>query len=235
MEEMTVEEHVEELRKRIIVIIIALLTACFFIYPFTDRMISSIKNFYLIEGVRIIALNPVETIIARINISIFTALFLISPLVIYELYMFIKPALIENEIRTLKNFSFFAYLLFFTGILFALFILLPLATKFLLRYTISSGITPMLSLSNLVNYIVLVAFIFGLVFETPIVVYLLVRFGITSSKEIAEKRRYVYVAVFIVGAMITDPSPLTQIMVALPMILLFELGLYFAKNYESSL
>lgn len=220
----TVISHLEELRKRLIIVIVVffvLFVACFFL---SDFIINIIKDDLLID-IRVIVTSPPEVILAKLNIALFLAIFLTAPLIFYQFILYLKPGLKKNEYKILFFSIFFFILLFFIGIMFGYFILLKIGIQYLAKLAINVDIANYWSFNKIISFIFFSCLILGMIFELPLLLIVLRKLNLVSYEILKTKRSYVYVISFIFAAIITSPDPITQILVAFPIIFLYELSL----------
>ena len=225
--ELSLVQHLKEFRDRLMVacIAIALTTAISFLFT-TDI----IKLLLVPAGVsKLIALSPTENFTTYFRVALFSGFALAMPVILYEIYAYIDPALHPNERRFALTLGPFVLLLFVGGMLFCYLILLPNALKFLINFG-SEVIDNQLRASEYLSFVTLFIVGMGVVFEMPVLIYALLRLGVVQRSWLTSKRRYVFVGSFAVAAVITPtPDPFNQTLVAIPMYLLFELGLLLGR------
>jgi len=225
--ELSLVQHLKEFRDRLMVacIAIAITTAISFLFT-TDI----IKLLLIPAGVsKLIALSPTENFTTYFRVALFSGFALSMPVVLYEIYADIDPALHPNERKFALTIGPFVLLLFVSGMLFCYFVLLPNALKFLISFG-SEVIDNQLRASEYLSFVTLFIVGMGVVFEMPIVIWALIRIGVIQRSWLTKRRRYVFVAVFAIAAVVTPtPDPFNQTIVAIPMYLLFELGLLLAR------
>ena len=225
--ELSLVQHLKEFRDRLMVacIAIAITTAISFLFT-TDI----IKLLLVPAGVsKLVALSPTENFTTYFRVALFSGFALSMPVVLYEIYAYIDPALHPNERRFALTLGPFVLLLFVGGMLFCYFILLPNALKFLINFG-SEVIDNQLRASEYLSFVTLFIVGMGVVFEMPVVIYALIRIGIVQRSWLTSRRRYVFLLSFVIAAVLTPtPDPFNQTLVALPMYLLFELGLLLAR------
>jgi sec-independent protein translocase protein TatC len=225
--ELSLVQHLKEFRDRLMVacIAIAITTAISFVFT-TDI----IKLLLIPAGVsKLIALSPTENFTTYFRVALFSGFALAMPVVLYEIYAYIDPALHPNERKFALTVGPFVLLLFASGMLFCYFVLLPNALKFLISFG-SEVIDNQLRASEYLSFVTLFIVGMGVVFEMPIVIWALIRIGVIQRSWLTKRRRYVFVAVFAIAAVVTPtPDPFNQTIVAIPMYLLFELGLLLAR------
>jgi sec-independent protein translocase protein TatC len=225
--ELSLVQHLREFRDRLMVacIAIAITTAISFLFT-TDI----IKLLLIPSGVqKLVALSPTENFTTYFRVALFSGFAFSMPVILYELYAYIDPALHPHERKFALTLGPFVLLLFVGGMLFCYFVLLPNALKFLINFG-SEVIDNQLRASEYLSFVTLFIVGMGLVFEMPVVIYGLVRLGVVSRSWLAARRRYVFLIVFIIAAVVTPtPDPFNQSLVAIPMYLLFELGLLLSR------
>jgi len=158
------------------------------------------------------------------------ALFIVMPYLLYQLWAFVAPALYRQEKRLVYPLLLSSIVLFYAGLAFAFFAVFPLLFGFFTSIA-PAGVTVMTDISHYLDFILKMFFAFGLAFEIPIATILMVSSGIISVEDLAQKRPYVIVAAFVVGMLLTPPDVISQVMLALPIWLLFEVGLFFSRRF----
>ncbi|MEA2037685.1 MAG: twin-arginine translocase subunit TatC [Nanoarchaeota archaeon] len=223
-------EHSNDLRKRFIVIILSLFIFFIVGFYFSNFFIKRIiDDLIFIENIRIIGLTPVEYILTQVKVGFIVSLIMSLPVIIYELLAFVKPGLREKERKLIGLILPMFIVLFLMGIVFAYFIFLPVAIYFLAN--LSAGIIENIwSINRFVNLVLVSCLSFGVMFQLPLVLLVLSRFNLVNRKKLKKYRAHVYVALFLVAAAITPPDFITQLIIALPLILLYELSLFIVKN-----
>ena len=166
----------------------------------------------------------------QIDSSLMIGLVLGIPYLLYEIWLFVKPALHEKEKKAASGFVFYASILFMCGVLFGYFVITPVSLNFLAGYTVSSSIQNLFSIDSYISSVSTLTIATGLVFELPILVYILASLGILTPKFMKESRRYAIVIILIVAAVVTPtPDMLTMTVVAIPLFLLYELSIGVAS------
>lgn len=192
-----------------------------------------IKDMHL----QIINIKMSGQFLTHMYISIVAGFILAFPYVLWEIWRFVKPALHEKERRYSSGGVFISSFLFILGILFSYFLIVPLTVNFLGTYHVSESVFNQISLSSYISTVVSVTFSVGLVFELPILVYFLTKIGVLTPSFMKKNRRYMYVIMLIVSAIITPPDVFSQILVVLPLIVLYEFSIgvsnnIYKKNFE---
>lgn len=254
---MTFWEHLTELRSRLIRVLAAVVafSVIAFIYSrfifdniilapkssdfITYRWLCSLGKFLHIDSLclrqmnlEIVNLDLSGQFMTDMKISIFAGLLVATPFIFWQLWMFIKPALYEKEQQYARSGVFIMSGLFLLGVLFSYFFMVPWTLNFLGTYQVSEVVANKINLSSYISTVLSVVFSVGLVFELPVVVYILAKIGIMSSSFLTKNRKYAFVIVLIVAAIITPPDVFSQIIVTMPLWLLYEVSVLVAKRVE---
>jgi sec-independent protein translocase protein TatC len=187
---------------------------------------------YLPEGASLVFTALQSPFFIYIKVGFIAGLFLALPYVLYEIWLFVKPGLYEREKKLAAPFIVLATGLFYTGAAFCYFIVFPAAFQFFLSFE-SPELKPMIDIKEYVSLFTMLLLAFGLIFETPIIVVLIGLLGLVDSNQLRKGRRYSIVIAFIVGAVLTPtPDPLNQSLMAIPIIILYEVGLRILASFE---
>ena len=230
--ELTLIEHLGELRRRIFICLVALIVGAMVAFFFWTDLVELLKRPAQEvndgKGVILIATQVTELLSTSVKVSLVGGFILALPVFLYQIIRFVAPGLTTNERRYLFLFMPGALLAFCCGLAFAYFVLTPRALPFLL--TFGGGVAdPLIRISNLVDVMLRLLFWMGLAFETPVIMYLLAQLGIVNSRMFSRFRKYWVVIAFILGAIITPTfDPLNQTLVALPLLALYEVGIFLA-------
>jgi sec-independent protein translocase protein TatC len=223
--------HLEELRKRLIVSAIGVGCAFFVAYFFKEDLfkllIIPLKD-VMPQGDRLIFTNLPEMFITYLKVSLIAGILVSTPLIFYELWMFIAPGLYQHEQRFVIPFVICSSFLFTAGALFGYFIVFPFGFKFLMGYT-NEYVKALPSVREYFSFSTKLLFAFGLVFEMPVVVFFLAKMGLVTPQAMRRKRKYAILMAFVVGAVLTPPDVLTQVMMALPLLVLYEVSIFVSK------
>ncbi|MFN3599294.1 MAG: twin-arginine translocase subunit TatC [Aquificaceae bacterium] len=228
---MPLTEHLRELRSRLIKSILAFLVgtgiAFYFASYIFEILKEPVKRSY--PKVELITLSPTEPLFILLKISVVFGFILSLPVILYQLWRFVEPALYPNEKRLIVPLTFFSIVLFLLGGAFSYFVALPMALKFLLGIGLSQlQATPFLSVNLYISFLLKMIIGFGIAFELPVVIYLLQRAGVVSEAQLKAFRKYFIVIAFVAGALIA-PDVTTQVLMAIPLILLYEISLWVGK------
>lgn len=229
--DMSLMAHFAELRTRFIYIIMAVV-AVFLPLMYVSRSLYDLISRPLVallpHNASIIATQVASGFLAPIKLAFFVALFICVPFIIAQIWGFVAPALYKHEKRAVMPLLLSAIVLFYVGVAFAYFVVLVPALKFLVLFA-PDNVLPMTDIESYLDFVIKLFLVFGLMFEIPVATMLLVLMRIVTPKQLATKRRYVIVGCFFVSAIITPPDGASMLMLAIPMCILFELGLMAAS------
>lgn len=223
--------HLLELRGRLLkaVLAIALLFAA--LLPFSDRLYAWLATPLLRslpKGGQLIAIEVTSTFFVPMKLTFFAALLLAMPFVLYQLWAFVAPGLYQHEKRLARPLLLAAGVLFYAGCAFTYFLLLPVMFAYL-SSTAPQGVAMMTDIGRYLDFVLVMFLAGGVSFEVPVAVLVAVILGWVSPAQLAEWRGYVIVAIFVIAAIITPPDGLSQVLLALPMWALYELGVLLAR------
>jgi sec-independent protein translocase protein TatC len=224
--------HLAVLRRCLLVSAIAVIAAFAAIFfGFSRQLMELLETPMRERGIELVYLSLYEPILIRMKASFIAAVVLASPVVIAQLWSFLRPALYPHEGRLAVILFFISLILFLTGTFFAYFLVLKLAINFFL--VSGEGIaSPFISIEKYVNFLFGFMLPFGLVFELPVAMGMLSGAGIAGPKLFSRIRRFVILAIFIAAAILTPPDVVSQVLLALPLIVLFEAGIIVARIAE---
>lgn len=244
--EMSFLEHLEELRWHLIrsvIAIVVLMIVAFLFKNFifdkvilapkdpdfvTNRLLCSLSEKLCInqKPVNLISIKMSGQITTHIVVSLVAGLILAFPVIIYEFWRFLKPALHSNEAKHAKGAVLASSLLFFTGVLFGYYLLTPLSVHFLTTYQISESVVNQINVRSFIGTITSICLATGVVFELPIIAFFLTKIGVITPAFMRKYRKHAIVVIFIVAAIITPPDVFSQMLVAIPLLLLYEISIF---------
>jgi sec-independent protein translocase protein TatC len=224
--ELTIVEHLTELRKRLLYIVIVVAAAAGGAYYFIDEILLFITEGGNIEN--LVFINPTEAFFVIIKLSLLAGVMGAMPFILYQVWRYVGVALKKGERKYLIFFGPVSYILFLCGAYFAFRGVLPLAIRFLLSFS-KDYISPMITLSAYIGFLSKMIIAFGVMFELPLVILALSKFGIVTPEMLKKGRKYTIVGIFIVAAILTPPDVVSQIMLAIPLLLLYEVGILICK------
>jgi len=222
--------HLIELRDRLLRIVLAVLVIFLGLVPFANKLFSLIAGpltAILPEGSSMIAIEVASPFLIPFKLTLVLALFLAMPYVLYQVWAFIAPGLYKHERRLVMPLMASSTFLFYAGAAFAYFVVFPLVFAFFTGTT-PEGVSVMTDISRYLDFVLTLFFAFGVAFEVPIVVIVLVWTGMVTQAGLREKRPYVIVGAFVIGMILTPPDVISQTLLAVPVWLLFELGVFFS-------
>lgn len=225
--------HLIELRKRLLNSIICILVVFLALVYFSNdiyHLIASPLIKQLPQGASMIATDVASPFFTPIKLTMMVSVFISAPMILYQIWAFVAPALYKHERRLLMPLLFSSSLLFYLGMAFAYFIVFPLAFGFFAK-TAPAGVTIATDINNYLDFVMALFMAFGVSFEVPVAIILLCWSGVTNPEELKKKRPYVIVGAFVVGMLLTPPDVFSQTLLAIPMCILFEIGVFFARFY----
>ncbi|MFD2112342.1 twin-arginine translocase subunit TatC [Thiorhodococcus fuscus] len=223
--------HLVELRDRMIRMSIAVGLVVLLVFPFANDLYSFVAAPLLAQlpvGNTMIATQVASPFLTPFKLALVGAVFLAMPYLLYQLWAFVAPGLYQHEKRLAVPLLISSILLFYVGMAFAYFVVFPLVFAFMAGTT-PAGVEMMTDISSYLDFVLTLFFAFGLAFEIPIATILLVAIGAVTPDALASKRPYVIVGVFVIGMLLTPPDIISQTLLAVPMWLLFELGVFSSR------
>ena len=223
--------HLIELRTRLMRSIIAVVIVLLALFPFAKEIYSFLALpllHVLPHGSTMIATDVTGTFLVPLKVTLMTAFMIALPYVLYQAWAFVAPGLYQHEKRLALPVLVSSVFFFIVGMSFAYFVVFPVAFGFFAGYT-PAGVQMMTDIDKYLSFVLTMFIAFGLTFETPVVVVVLVRMGVVSLEKLRSLRPYVIVGSFIVGAIFTPPDVISQCLLAVPLWLLYELGLLLAR------
>jgi sec-independent protein translocase protein TatC len=223
--EMSLVEHLQELRRRLIIIIMAVSVGSLISYFYAAELVQYITA----PAGKLYYMSPAEAFFTYLRVSFFAGFLLALPIVLYQVWAFIVPALTTKEHRASIILVPSSVLLFFIGLAFSYILVLPAGIKFFMGFA-TENLQPLLSLGEYLSFVISFLLPFGFIFELPLFITVMAKFGLISSKFLSTKRKHVLVLSFVVGALISPtPDVFSQTMVAVPVIVLYEFSVLIVK------
>lgn len=226
--------HLVELRDRLIRSIVVVLLVFLGLAYFANQIYAYLAGpllQHMPAGTQMIAIEVASPFLTPFKLTLVVAVFLAMPYVLYQAWAFIAPGLYRHERRLAVPLLFASVVLFYTGIAFAYFVVFPLMFAFL-SAAAPPGVTVMTDITHYLDFILTIFFAFGIAFEVPVATILLVWSGVVSVEDLKEKRPYIIVLAFVIGMVLTPPDVVSQTLLSVPIWMLFELGLVFARFFE---
>lgn len=223
-QELSLVEHLTELRNRLLISLGAVILLSIIGYIYSEQTIQ-----FLARPIGdLVFLSPAEAFFTYLKVAVLSGFMLALPLILFQFWRFLLPALKRNEKRFLVILLPSSFILFILGVAFCLYVVLPIGIRFFMGFA-TDELVPMISLNQYVSFLTRLIIPFGIVFEMPLIMGLLVRLRIISVHKIAGARKYILVLIFVIGAILTPPDIISQILMALPLIVLFEGSLIISR------
>ena len=226
-QQMTLVEHLDELRNRIIVSVAVLAVACGLCF-WQNHLLIQIANQPLPGGVKPITLGVTEPFMTTLKLSIYAGILISLPVLLYQGYAFLLPALKPTERRVVLPFLLLIPVLFLMGVVFSYFVVVPAALKFLLNFN-QSEFNIQVRASEYYSFFILTLAALGLVFQVPMGILALTRLGIVTPQQLSHNRRYAYLILAIVAMLLPGTDPVTMLVELAPLLALFEFSLILAR------
>lgn len=223
--------HLVELRDRLIKIVIGVVVILLGLFPFANQIYSFLAEpllKHLPESSTMVAIDVASPFLTPFKLVMLLAVVITIPWILYQLWAFIAPGLYKHEKRFVMPLLVSSSLLFYLGMVFAYFVVFPLVFGFFTRVT-PDGVAVMTDISRYLDFVTKMFIAFGAAFEVPVLTFVLVMTGVTTVEALSRARSYVIVAAFVVGMLLTPPDVISQFLLAIPVWLLFELGLLLSK------
>ena len=230
-DQQTFVSHLIELRSRLVKSVVAILLLVMIQLPFAGQIYTIMAKpvlAYLPEGSAMIATGVLSPFLTPLKMVFILGLIIAMPYILYQIWAFVAPGLYKHEIRIARPLLFSGITLFYLGCLFAYFVIFPILFQFIPKI-LPSSISYMPDINSYFDIVVRLFFAFGFAFEVPIAVILMILLGVTTPEKLSNSRPYVIVGVFVVGMLLTPPDMISQTLMAIPMWILFELGIIMGK------
>jgi sec-independent protein translocase protein TatC len=234
MKDMTVTEHLTELRNRLLVACVVVLAGMALCYTFKEPLFNMLVSPVLTGDKapsQLVFIGVPELFFTYLKLSFLGGFFLGFPILLWEVWKFTAPGLYQNERKLVAPFFILTPFLFYAGGIFTYFVVMPLVTEFFFQFQ-TETVVALPSVKNYLAFFSKMVFAFGLAFEMPLLMLLLIKAGVVSLETLRKGRRYAIVGIFVMAAVLTPPDPMSQMLLAVPMIILYELALLFAKSIK---
>jgi sec-independent protein translocase protein TatC len=228
----TLLSHLIELRSRLFKMFGAVFLVFLALLPFSKKIFNYVAEplVSVVPNGELIALSPVSPLTATIALTFYLALFIAMPVILYQIWAFVAPGLYRKEKRFAFPMLATSIILFFMGMAFAYFVVFPLVFSFVSTFTPDS-VNYQPDMTEYVSFVMMVVLVFGFAFETPIATVLLVWTGLTTTEKLGKARPYVFLGAFVVGMLLTPPDIISQTMLAVPIYILFEMGIFMSRLF----
>jgi len=225
--------HLLELRDRLLRMVAAVFVVFLALFPFANDIyifVAEPLTSRLPDGTSMIATGVAAPFLTPFKLSLMSAVFLTMPFILYQFWAFVAPGLYKHEKKLVVPLLISSSFLFYLGMLFAYYVVFPLVFLFFIGTT-PDGVAMMTDISQYLDFVLTLFFAFGVAFEVPIAAILVVWMGMTTPEDLGKKRPYIIVGAFVIGMLLTPPDVISQTLLALPMWVLFELGVQFSKFF----
>ena len=232
-EKLPLVQHLIELRRSLLRSVIAIVVFFLILFPFADEIYNFIAApiVQAIPGSNLIAIGVISPFLTPLKMSLILAIYVAMPYLLYQLWMFVAPALYRHEKRLILPLVISSTLLFYVGLVFSFYIVFPVIFGFLAGVGPESvNFAP--DIQYYLDFILKVSFAFGVAFEVPVVTILLIIFGVTTPQKLKKNRSYIIIGSFVLGMILTPPDVISQFLIAIPIWILFEAGLIFSSFFR---
>jgi sec-independent protein translocase protein TatC len=226
---LTLVEHLDELRTRLIVSLIALTLTCALCF-WQNHHLLHILNAPLPDGTTPITLSPAEPFLTTFKISMYAGIILALPILLYQAYAFVLPALSPAEKRVIIPFLLLVPVLFIAGVVFGYYVVLPAAIKFLLNFN-DSIFNTQIRASEYYGFATLTLLAMGIVFQVPMGILAVVRLGLTTPEQLSKNRRYAYLILAVIAMLLPGTDPVTMLVELIPLLVLYEFSIVLARMF----
>ncbi len=225
--------HLIEVRDRLLRVVIAVLLIFCGVFYFANDLYNLVATpllEYMPDGTSMISTKPAGTFFTPMKLALVFSIFAAMPYILFQMWGFVAPALYLHERKLILPLLISSSLLFYAGVAFAYYVVFPLMFQFFITVA-PEGVAVMTDISEYLDFVLKIFFAFGVAFEVPIATILLVWTGMATPEKLAEKRPYIIVGAFVIGMLLTPPDIISQTLLALPMWLLFEVGLWASRYF----
>jgi sec-independent protein translocase protein TatC len=230
--EMPFLQHLIELRNRLLKIVLAIIIILIILIPFANQLFHLLAKplLYFMEeaGTHMVAIEVIGPFLTPFKLALFTAVLATMPYTFYHFWAFVAPGLYQHEKSLVLPLLIASTILFYLGMAFAYFVVFPLIFGFMMQIT-PKGVEMMTDIGHYLDFVLFFLFAFGISFQVPIITIVAIWLGFVTPEALEEKRSHIIVAAFVIGMILTPPDAISQILLAVPIWLLFEAGLFFAK------
>ena len=226
--------HLFELRNRLFIVVGSVFGVFLCLIPFSQQLLTFVAEplTKFVASEQLQAIKPISPLTAQISLAFYIALFIAMPIVLYQVWAFVAPGLYRKEKRFASPLFISSILLFYAGLAFAYFVVLPLIFGFIASFA-AEIIDWKPDIAEYISFVMMIILVFGVAFETPVATVLTVWTGLTTPEKLGKARPYVFLGAFIIGMLLTPPDVISQTILAIPVYLLFELGIIMSKFLKS--
>jgi sec-independent protein translocase protein TatC len=231
--EQSLLDHLIELRDRLLHMVLAVLVLFLALFPFSEEIFTAVAQPLLAlmpEGTSMISTSVTSPFLVPFKLVLLLAVLLAVPYLLHQMWAFVAPGLYSHEKRLAAPLLISSVFLFYCGIAFAYFVVFPLLFRFFIAVA-PEGVSVMTDIGQYLDFIIAIFFAFGIAFEVPVATFLLILAGATTADNMAKKRPYIIVGAFVIGMLLTPPDVISQSLLAIPMWMLFEIGLIMSRLF----
>ncbi|MDK2882859.1 MAG: sec-independent protein translocase protein TatC [Bacillota bacterium] len=223
---MTLVEHLAELRRRLIRVLLVLLAVSCVAYAYAERT----RAFFTrpAGSINLCYLSPAEALMTDIKISFLVGLIVSAPYILHQAWAFVAPGLSCSERARVWPLVLFSSVLFFLGVAFAYYAVLPLALRFMLGFA-TPNLLPLFSYSRYISFVTSILLSFGVIFQLPLGIFFLAHLGLVTYEGLRRQRKYAILLIFVVAAVLTPPDVFSQVLMAVPMLALYEVSIWLTR------
>lgn len=233
LSEGTLMSHLTELRNRLFKVVGSVLVVLLVLFPFARQIFDFVAKplVKFIPSGELLSLGPVAPLTAAISLTFYLSLFIAMPIILYQVWAFVAPGLYKKEKRFAMPLLASSIVLFYAGLAFAYYVVFPLIFGFVSSFT-PENVEYKPDMAEYISFVMMVVLVFGLAFETPIATVLTVWTGLTTPAKLGKARPYVFLGAFVIGMLLTPPDVISQIVLAVPVYLLYEVGIIMSKLFK---
>ena len=226
---LTIIEHIEEIRKRLITIVVFFAVSVIGGFLLAKPLIKFLQSNGPAADLPLNAFNVIDPIAIYLKVVVFIGIIIILPIIMYQFWAFVSPGLLDTERRVTLSYIPFAFVLFLSGIAFSYFVLLPYVIKFMETLSADLGITQTIGINQYFSFLFQILLPFGFVFQLPVVLLFLSRLGFLNPNVLSKFRKIAYFILFVIAAFITPPDLVSHLFVTVPLFLLYEISIVIAR------
>ncbi|MBO8178819.1 twin-arginine translocase subunit TatC [Aeribacillus pallidus] len=227
--DMTIYEHISELRKRLIIVVVFFVLSTIVSFFFVEPIIKYLQMADEAKELTMNAFRITDPLKIYFQMAFFLAFVLSSPVLLYQLWAFVSPGLYERERKVTLSYIPISVLLFLGGLSFAYFILFPFVVDFMLKISANLNIQQVIGINEYFQFLFQITIPFGFLFQLPVVMLFLTRLGIITPMMMAKVRKYAYFVLLVIAAFITPPDLMSHLMVTIPLFILYEISIWISK------
>lgn len=228
-DDMTIVDHIEEIRKRLIIIVVFFVLAVIISFFIAQPLIKFLQHTEEAKELTMNAFRVTDPFKVFMKVAFVLAVVFTSPVILYQIWAFVSPGLYEKERKVTLSYIPIAFLLFIGGIAFAYFILFPFVIDFMMRLSGNMEIYPVIGINEYFQFLLQITLPFGLLFQLPVIILFLTKLGIVTPMFLRKVRKYAYFILLVIAAFITPPDIITHLMVTFPLLILYEISIWISK------